>query len=66
MKLNVSYHRKHPDTINGDQIEIVYRYSSFDQREIDAVENWARKDIGLGITANLEITDLGKEIKNDQ
>lgn len=55
MKLQVHYKRHDPDTILGEKLEVTYVYSSFDSREIDAVEDQMREKIGDGIIGEVEM-----------
>ena len=55
MKLQAKYKRHLPDTILGEKIEVTYIYSSFDGREIDAVEEQLKQTIGDGIIGEVEL-----------
>ena len=55
MKIQVKYKRHLPDTILGEKLEVTYVYSSFDGREVDAMEEQVRKAIGDGLIGEVEI-----------
>ena len=55
MKLQVNYKRHLPDTILGEKLEVTYIYSSFDGREVDAMEEQVRKAIGDGLIGEMEV-----------
>ena len=46
MKSVTTYRKLKPNTLNGYSIEVSTIYSSFDQREIDALEENLEKTIG--------------------
>ena len=42
----ITFNRLNPDTVNGDSIQIITTYTSFDTREIDKVEEYCKQNIG--------------------
>ena len=59
MREYITYQRNKPDTTYGESITFTQNYSSFDKVTIDALEAWAKKNIGSGII--LERPDAGEE-----
>ena len=55
MKLQINYKRHDPDTLLGEKLEVTYVYSSFDSREIDAIEEQVRQQIGDGLIGDIEL-----------
>ena len=59
MKMQINYKRHLPDTILGSKIEVTYVYSSFNDAEIDKLEEKLQAQIGAGIIAdNVEMEDF--------
>ena len=52
MKIHVTYKRLEPDTVQGDKIELNVRYSSFNTKEIDELEQTLREQYKDGIIIN--------------
>ena len=61
MKVVTTYKRMNPDTIHGNMITIQTVYSSFDDREIDALEDKFKRTIAAGIVAEYKLEDIRKE-----
>lgn len=57
MKCLTTYQRLNPDTVCGEIIIVTQRYTSFDAREIDILEERFRKTIGSGITSEYAIKE---------
>ena len=55
MKLQTTFRRLNPNTINGEQLVVTFHYYSYDKREIDLLEKDFREQLGDGT-----IVDLGK------
>ena len=58
MKVQVKYKRHDPDTLLGEKLEVTYIYSSFDGREVDAMEEQVRKTIGDGLIGEITPDDM--------
>lgn len=54
MKLFTQYKRENPDTIVGEKITITQTYSSFNQEEIDKLEQECKEHIGNGLMTELK------------
>lgn len=59
MKCFTSYERHNPNTVNGETIVVTQVYSSFDKKEMDALENDLRLSIGDGV--KMEFKYVAKE-----
>lgn len=53
MKMFTTYKRNNPDTINGESITVTTVYSSYNEKEIDELENQLRNSIGSGLIGNI-------------
>ena len=51
----ITYKRNMPDTVHGHSLTITKVYTSFDQAEIDTMEDWAKEMIGAGIVRVLDV-----------
>lgn len=51
----ITYKRNEPNTIHGHSLTITKVYTSFDQAEIDTMEDWAKEMIGDGIVRVLDV-----------
>lgn len=54
MIVYTTWKRNMPNTIDGDQIEIITRYCSFDKSEIDMIEEWAKENIGTLVVKEVQ------------
>ena len=54
MKVFIQYKRENPDTILGEKITLIQTYSSFNQDEIDELEQDFKENIGNGIMAEMK------------
>ena len=57
------FERLEPDTFNGYQIKVTFRYSSFDKKEIDAIEEIFRDELGGLVIAKCEVLGEVGEIE---
>lgn len=58
MKVTISWHRDRPDTANGDKLIVTQVYSSWNQSEIDALEQTFQRQYGSGAVMEYgEITE---------
>ena len=57
MKCFTTYTRDNPSTINGEQLTVTARYSSFNKEEIDALEKKLKETIAFGILADVTMND---------
>ncbi len=55
MKCSIRYYRREADTVSGEQLEIVCRYSTFNKKEMDAFEEIVKKTIGLAVVTEFEV-----------
>ena len=55
MILTKHFERLEPDTFNGYQIKVTFRYSSFDKKEIDAFEKILKDELGELVIAKCEV-----------
>ena len=58
MILCTTLERLKTDTANGYQLKVVYHYSSFDEREIDKIEQLIREEIGSGTIKEYKLASL--------
>ena len=64
MKITTQYRVLQPNTVNGYQIEIINIYSSFDKRDIDALEENLKKTVGYCSVQEIK-TEMKTEIKTE-
>lgn len=57
MKCLTTYQRLNPDTVCGEIIIVTQRYTSFDAREIDILEERFKKTIGSAIMSEYTIKE---------
>lgn len=57
MKCLTTYQRLNPDTVCGEIIIVTQRYTSFDAREIDILEERFKHTIGSGIMSEYTIKE---------
>ena len=57
MKCLTTYQRLNPDTVCGEIIIVTQRYTSFDVKEIDILEERFKKTIGSGIMSEYTIKE---------
>jgi len=62
MKVHTQFQVLKPDTINGNRVQVVTTYSSFDETEINIIADKFRNEIGAGIIGTIE---LAKEQGNE-
>lgn len=58
-----SYHRADPDTATGYKVILTQVFCSYDEKEIDAIENAFKKQYGSGTIIKCEITDDESGVK---
>ena len=58
MKVVEMYRRCKPDTTNGEVLQVVTFYSSFNMDEIDAMEKILKKAIGACRTYECKVEDM--------
>jgi hypothetical protein len=49
--MSINYRRLNPTTTGGDAIIVSYVFSSFDTKEINAMEEKLKEEVGSGIVA---------------
>ena len=57
MKCLTTYQRLNPDTVCGEIIIVTQRYTSFDVKEIDILEERFKKTIGSAIMSEYAIKE---------
>lgn len=60
MKCLTTYQRLNPDTVCGEIIIVTQRYTSFEKKEIDILEERFKKTIGSGIRSEYAIKGQDK------
>ena len=55
MKVHTQFQVLEPDTINGNRVQVVTTYSSFDEIEINIIADKFRHEIGSGIIGTIEL-----------
>lgn len=60
MKCLTTYQRLNPDAVCGEIIVVTQRYTSYDVREIDILEERFMKSIGSGIMSEYTIKEQEK------
>ena len=55
MKVHTQFQVLEPDTINGNRVQVVTTYSSFDETEINIIADKFRNEIGAGIIGTIEL-----------
>lgn len=56
MRMFTTWRRLKADTVNGDCIQLVITYSSFNKAEIDSLQEVFKQDIGAGLQAEYDTT----------
>lgn len=54
MKQFIKWQNLGVDSVNGHSVQIIYTFSSFDQKEIDNMREWCKEHINAG----LEFSDV--------
>lgn len=54
MKVSISWRRDKPDTTNGEKLIVTQTYSSFNQAEINAMEQTLQLQYGNGVVAEYD------------
>lgn len=55
MKVHTQFQVLEPDTINGNRVQVITTYSSFDETEINIIAYKFRNEIGAGIIGTIEL-----------
>ena len=55
MKVHTQFQVLEPDTLNGNRVQVVTTYSSFDEREIKVITDRLVSEIGAGIIGTIEL-----------
>lgn len=55
MILTKHFERLEPNTVNGYQLKVVFHYSSFDKKEIDALEKILQDELGGLVITKCEV-----------
>ena len=59
MKEHIHWQKLKGDTVNGNGIQVIYTFTSFDAEEINKIEKWCRESIEDGIIVDgLRADDL--------
>lgn len=61
VRVSTTYHRAKPDTISGESLIVTTVYSSWDVKEIDALQRSFRDHIGSGLITEMEVPLDGGE-----
>ena len=61
MKIHTSYHRNEPNTIEGESVTFIQKYSSYDKREIDFIQSQLQLQYGSGTIADVDVTGFLEE-----
>ncbi len=64
MKVFTSFMRHLPDTVRGAAVTVSTTYSSFDEAEIDKLEDQLREQIGAGLIGEITLNEEGEEGNN--
>lgn len=59
MKVSISWRRDKPDSVNGEKLIVTQTYSSFNQAEINSMEQTLRLQYGNGVVAEYEAVKEG-------